>query len=510
MAVLSGGDWRRGLPDPEWRAYILRARERFLKGEAATTAEVRRLYRRVARQVRRDLEAVASGTLQQHHLRALERLLDRRARELNDQLLKAITAGIELSVREATRGAEQLALDVLSPVYEPPAVRRMFAAINERAVLALLSRTRGDGLRLSDRVWRVSERARNAVRRIVEDGVTRGQDARVLARQVQRYLQPGVRTALKPETRRRLRVPKDLSMEALRLAVTEVNTAFHEGTILAQRAIPSYLGVYWRLSASHPVPDVCDRYAANNGNGFWPKGEEPERPHPWCRCVVVPAHEDPDAFVQRLRAWLRDPQSQPDLEAWYTGVREFLPRPPLITGGSGGGRLLDLLIDQIISGQRLVTSTTIGFLRQEAAQAGFNTAPAERAGGRLAGLQWQGRIIRSHDLLPSDAAHYLRHVVVQQEWPPGTSLDEYVDDLRAVILDPGSGVFVNVYGGVFRQLGFVGRSRKQGPGGAPWTIVEYRAGFDHWVTGYQSTWNKIVQNPQRSALQWLKKPSGSP
>jgi hypothetical protein len=48
-----------------------------------------------------------------------------------------------------------------------------------------------------------------------------------------------------------------------------------------------------------------------------------------CLCVVLPAHEDPDDFTDRLLAWIDDPGTQPDLERWYEGVASPLLGRPL-------------------------------------------------------------------------------------------------------------------------------------------------------------------------------------
>lgn len=332
-------DWI-GAARGDYGEYLYRARQRFARREAATVRQIKGLYARVAAQLRTEIEGITPGTLRRAHLTALAGALEKASNMLNQEILDAVTKGIRLAVDEAVSGPEAVARELLAGVFDLTEVKWLFADINQRAVLSLLSRTRHDGLKLSDRVWRTSQSARQALQKIVEDGVARGLDSRKLARRVQQYLQPGVWTAMKAETRRNLRVPKDVSYEAIRLARTEMNNAFHEGTVNAYRTIPSARGVYWRLSARHVLPDVCDDYASHNGNGFWPKGEEPARPHPQCFCVILPAMEDPDEFKERLKAWVQDPSSQPDLEMWYnTTARRFLRRPTrsvLVTAGLGG------------------------------------------------------------------------------------------------------------------------------------------------------------------------------
>lgn len=330
---LKKSDWVRGTGDESYAEYMLRARRRFEQGQVATVRQVRQIYRRAAEAVRQDIAQVTPGTLRHGHLKALAKALETRARELTDQLLAATRAGIQLATRDAVSGPEELVVRLVEGAFDRAEVRRLFAAVNERALMAFLARTGPDGLKLSDRVWRTGERWRNAIIRVLEDGIARGEDARKLALEVQRYLQPGVWTAHKLETRRRLGVSADVSYEAMRLVRTEMNNAFHEATIMANRAAPSYLGVHWRLSGEHPFPDVCDDYARHNGDGFWPRGQEPVKPHPQCMCVVVPRHERPEEFSERLRQWLRDPQSQPGIEDWYNRTaRQFLKRPPGAVG----------------------------------------------------------------------------------------------------------------------------------------------------------------------------------
>jgi hypothetical protein len=327
-------DWIGAARNEEYGRYLWEARQRFQKYEAAMVREVKALYRRVAAQLRSEIEDITPGTLQRAHLAALADALERTARTLNQETLDAVTKGIRLAVDEAVSGPEQVTAEILAGIFDRTEVKWLFADINERAVQSLLARSRHDGLKLSDRVWRTSQHARQALQKIVEDGVTRGLDSRKLARQVQQYLQPDVWTAMKAEIRRNLGVPKSVSYEAMRLARTEMNNAFHEGTINAYQAVPSARGIYWRLSTSaHVLPDVCDDYANHNGNGFWPKGEEPARPHPQCKCYILPALEDTDEFKDRLKQWMADPSSQPDLEQWYNETRKFLHRPGILERG---------------------------------------------------------------------------------------------------------------------------------------------------------------------------------
>ncbi|HEY8353953.1 MAG TPA: hypothetical protein VIK69_02960 [Methylophilaceae bacterium] len=326
--VIGPEDWERAIPDLEFRRHLMEARRRFQRGEQMTAEELRRIYRRAAQAIADEIALLRGRGVDTTELERLELVIQERAQQLGDEVLEAVRSGIRLAIGTWFEALEQVTVPLLGRWFVRSDITAMLRGLNEQAVVAVIARRGPDGLRISDRVWRISRHYRQAVQKLVEDGVARGIDPRKLARQVQQYLRPGVFTAHKEETRRRLGVPRDVSMEAMRLAVSEMQHAFHEATIMTKRVVPGYKGIYWRLSSSHPVADICDRYAAHNGDGFWPAGDEPSKPHPWCRCYVVPVFEDTDNLVYRMNRWVENPSSEPDIEKWYNeNARMFLRRP---------------------------------------------------------------------------------------------------------------------------------------------------------------------------------------
>jgi len=315
----------------EYAEYLARARERFARQEAATVDQLRRAYLHARESVLRDLRDLppdARRSLQARHWADLAMRLDQRASELSAGILDALHVGIRVTSRAAADAGAAVTASVI--VDRAASVRAMFADINERAAMAFIARTGRDGLQLSDRVWRVGRNYRRAILNLTQDAVVRGEDAKTLARRLERYLQPGARHEMSDAVRRRLKVPADISYEAYRLAATELNNSFHESTIMVGRATPGYQGIYWRLSPAHKIPDVCDDLAAHNGTGFWPAGSEPSKPHPLCRCHIVPRWEATGSLKARLRRWLGDPGAEPDLETWYqTWAGPFVDRSGL-------------------------------------------------------------------------------------------------------------------------------------------------------------------------------------
>jgi hypothetical protein len=107
-------------------------------------------------------------------------------------------------------------------------------------------------------------------------------------------------------------------------------------------------------------------------------------------------------------------------------------------------------------------------------------------------------------LITSAERHYLKHVVARQEWPVGTSMADYVQGVREMILDPRSGVFTSRYArhwqlGVVRAPGVF-----LGPRGGELVLVEYRVGLGYWTTVHQLR-NGLpdLNTPARGDIRWL-------
>ncbi|TAN51574.1 MAG: hypothetical protein EPN21_06300 [Methylococcaceae bacterium] len=77
-----------------------------------------------------------------------------------------------------------------------------------------------------------------------------------------------------------------------RIARTEMATAAHRAVIAGAENDATIIGFQWRLSASHPAPDICDYYAnieMGLGRGVWTKDAVPRhKAHPHCMCLLLP------------------------------------------------------------------------------------------------------------------------------------------------------------------------------------------------------------------------------
>ncbi len=315
----------------DYRRWALEARRDYIKLRLRQDLEIRALYVRaadnVAKKLRRLVITSPSGIIYRNHLEEMERALRIEVDKFTANYQQRMKTYITEAVSAGTGYSKAITSDLFKRAGLSTGVGRLFAGVNNQAVEACWARTK-KGLCLSDRIWRQGENFNSTMRNIIQDAVATGQDAVTTARALEQYVRHGKQTLAKdyPEMMKRMagRVPGNLSYEALRLARTESTAAFGEGTIAAAQVTPSYIGMKYILSASHPIPDICDVITSHDsglGPGVYPPGEEPVYPfHPNCLCIAVPVHEQPEDFVQKLKRWKETPGSEPNIEEWYQNI----------------------------------------------------------------------------------------------------------------------------------------------------------------------------------------------
>lgn len=143
------------------------------------------------------------------------------------------------------------------------------------------------------------------------------------------------------------------------------------------------------------------------------------------------------------------------------------------------------LIREIGESGRDITDDELRRLRAHLATRSLPRPTMARADDELGGLEWQGRILRGGDWLPRLEAKYLKHVVVNEEWPAETTFDEYAESLARAVQNPNGGGYLE-WGENVWKLTFVVRSpRRAAPGDRPCIVVMFYPERDFWVTGFQ-------------------------
>lgn len=316
----------------DYQKWALAARKQYIQLRLRQDKEIANLYIRSADRIAKELQQIGtttiSGQIRKKHLKELEKSLRAQAELIQKGLTEAFVDYIDSAAKAGVGYTQGVVLNLFDQAgLKTSGLRKLFSRVNKQAVEAIWARTR-NGLYLSDRIWEQSEKYRTIMRDIIQESVAIGQDAVTTARMIQQYVREGAMTLAKryPNMMKRMkgRIPGNISYEALRLARTEMSAAFGEGAIAASRVAPSYIGMKWVLSGSHPVPDICDTlstYDSGLGPGVYPPGDEPPYPaHPNCLCALVPIHEEPEEFVAKLKNWLEDPENEPELEQWYQNI----------------------------------------------------------------------------------------------------------------------------------------------------------------------------------------------
>ena len=187
-----------------------------------------------------------------------------------------------------------------------------------------------DGFRLSDRIWKLNGTMKKNLQTVIEQSVNQGKSAVEFSRAVEDYLdRPGKpwRTDIKPgldvgdkvkTSDGRVYTIKQpratVKYNALRLARTETNQAYHKAQKVSDKESDVVKGTKWNLSASHPqyppsymyngYNEICDYRAKANhhgkGAGVYPAGETPWD-HPNGLCFLTSVLKQKDELINTLK-----------------------------------------------------------------------------------------------------------------------------------------------------------------------------------------------------------------
>ncbi|CUU46973.1 hypothetical protein [Clostridium beijerinckii] len=316
----------------DYKTWALQARKKFIDLRLRQDVEIRNLYIKLTRDISKELKKGGLSPISKKKLQQIYSALKKAEDNLNGQLTINFEKYTRENIEAATGYSKAITIDVIgkSGLNKITAsnINKVYFRVNERAVEAIWSRTQ-NGLYLSDRIWSKAQKYRKNMADVIQAAVAEGQDCTKTARALEQYVLKGKKTLASeyPNMMARIgnRVPSDVSYEALRLARTEMTSAFGEATLSAAKVSPSCRGVKYILSASHPKPDICDDITGTDkhglGIGVYPVDEAPIYPfHPNCLCITTTVNERPEDFVQRLKRWDKDPTSEPSIESWYQDV----------------------------------------------------------------------------------------------------------------------------------------------------------------------------------------------
>lgn len=164
-----------------------------------------------------------------------------------------------------------------------------------------------DGLKLSDRIWKLSKQVVNDIQKQVMLSLQTGMSARKLRDQIiktaeqqpieiPKWLQEQLKSA-DPDTIAKVvekYIQKKQKYNAMRIARTEIQRAWRVSYVEQAKKLPFVKGIKWNLSKSHPKKDICDDLATANPAGLGPGVYPPDAvpyggmpAHPHCLCYLT-------------------------------------------------------------------------------------------------------------------------------------------------------------------------------------------------------------------------------
>lgn len=169
---------------------------------------------------------------------------------------------------------------------------------------------------------------------------------------------------------------------------------------------------------------------------------------------------------------------------------------------------VDQMILDIAVGARAPPGRDLVSIRRHIAAAGFDPHARFPPDKRVIGLARSGgAVVHAGDRIPTAELHFLRHVVAQGEWPPGTTPTQYVRYLRDLAGHSRAGILMSIIPPFGWHVAIVGRTGGwRGPRGFDWMLVEDRVNGRHWATGFQLRDGLRFFIP-RMHTRWLRLPT---
>lgn len=297
---------------------VLKARKKFLKLNKTQEKELLRIYKELAKQLSSEI-ATCRTSSQDKYLRELNKMVQLNINDLNIKLSNAIKSNIETS----SQIASSIDLAYYNAITDDTALRMMFnKSVIKTSTNTVKKLIQGgyykDGKTLDKRIWNITRSNAKDIDTLIKVNVLKGANARELASQVERYVNPYKKLAIKNDY---IGFNKNISYQSSRLARTSISHSFSETTIENAKNNHFNKGLKWNLSASHSErmhgkTDICDDYA----DRIFKPNDIPLQ-HPNCLCYFTEENEDMDKVIDELKAWSNgEPNSK--LDNWYKNNNE--------------------------------------------------------------------------------------------------------------------------------------------------------------------------------------------
>lgn len=322
-------------PQPTYRESIAETRAEVF-GDSGVQAAVVAGMRRALAQMLVDLQAdVEAGTVTPERAAALRESIDQALQRYRDQAVVILEEGRREAIQQAVHGhragltAIVQQTDVAAGTI---AVGDSFADVPETVLeIGMRRRAIGGAATMRTLVTRNVQEAASDIDNAIESAIGRGVDNQRLAQDIANMLAQGdselqqimrelgrgrgieVDPSADPVTidEDALHRAQRLEYDARRIAVSEVNSHYHEADVISGVRSPVVDLVRWQTSMLHTrekryVPDVCDFLEQADlfgyGAGLYHPAGVPSLVHPHCQCRLETVLKDPEDYGSGNRA----------------------------------------------------------------------------------------------------------------------------------------------------------------------------------------------------------------
>ncbi len=292
---------------------ILNARKQFLKLNKTQEKELQDLYIELAKQLENDISKCRTSS-KELYLKKLHNIVVANIRDMQGDLKKIITDNINTSSEIASSVDYAYYEAITNDTALLTTFNSMVMSTREQTVKKLIQGSfYKKKTNLSERLWINSNKNIKSIDIAIKTNVLRGANARELAKNLEKYVNPKKRLEIKTDT---VGFNKDISYNASRLARTSITHSFSETMINNAMNNPFNRGLKWNLSASHSArmhgkTDMCDD---NAGKVFAP-ADIPLQ-HPCCLCFFTEENISISEASKRLKAWSEGAEDKV-LNEWY-------------------------------------------------------------------------------------------------------------------------------------------------------------------------------------------------
>lgn len=280
---------------------------------------IRRAYEQLYQEVTKKVANLGNGALQKQNLMLLQRDLKTRIQTLNEQ----IKSGVVEDMRTTSQAVVEDTRTFLKHCgFKDNEIHNAFQYVPDQIVRNVLTgNVYGDGWTLSNAIWKYTQRTQGILNNIIGKGVAQGKSAFDVAKDIEKYVNPGMRKQsrkidfINPRTGR-----KDtfyfgnVDYNAQRLARTLISHAYQQSFMNVNRNDPFVQDYVWHSAGIHGR--TCDVCMERDGKHF--KKDELPIDHPNGMCTYEAYIPDSmSSIADKIVDWYEAPTgTYPDIDRY--------------------------------------------------------------------------------------------------------------------------------------------------------------------------------------------------